>query len=80
MIPSIRPPKLGSLRYQDADGTFRTAQPGETWYSTVSMLATEVYTKNGWEFIFPEDPAPQYSGPPELPTLFAEPPTLKDLL
>ena len=48
---SIRPIRLGSLRYKDESGEWIVAEPDSSYYSTVTMLASECLTEQGWKQI-----------------------------
>lgn len=47
-------PREGALRYKDPDtGEWHSANPGDTMYSTVTMVASEFWTRaTGWVPIF----------------------------
>lgn len=47
-------PRLGALRYKDQDGIWRSANPGDPLFSTVTMLATHFYNEDGWTEIYTE--------------------------
>lgn len=50
-------PRGGALRYWDAAGKcWRFANPGDTLYSTVTMVATEYWApERGWTKIYDEE-------------------------
>jgi hypothetical protein len=38
----------GSLRFTREDGSVHTAEPGSMWFSTLTMVAQEVYLGGEW--------------------------------
>jgi len=43
-------PRGGTLRYTDAAGEVRLAEPGSMWYSTLTMVAQEVYSEEDHQY------------------------------
>jgi hypothetical protein len=48
-------PRLGALRFKDERGDWCSANPRDPLYSTITMLATEVYSEEGWLKIYEDD-------------------------